>query len=36
MDNIKYTIFNPPDKLSERIKDEKEEKKEKKKKINKL
>ena len=35
MDNEKYSIFNPPDKLSERIK-EKEEKKEKKKKINKL
>ena len=29
MDNEKYSIFNPPDKLSERIK-EKEEKKEKK------
>ena len=32
MDNIKYSIFNPQDKLSERIKEEKEEKKEKKKK----
>ena len=30
MDNEKYTIFNPKDKLSERIKDEKEKKKEKK------
>ena len=30
MDNEKYSIFNPTDKLSERIKDEKEEKKEKK------
>ena len=32
MDNEKYSIYNPPDKLSERIKikEEKEEKKEKK------